>query len=454
MLINQDLFRNNMISPALKKEIRKHYKKNFKKTKFIPGKTRIPHAGKMFDEREMFSVVEASLDGWWTEGRFAQEFEKTFNTLLGTRYTTLVNSGSSANLVAFSSLRSPLLKERAIKNGDEVITLAAAFPTTVNPIIQNGCVPVFVDCDLETINIVPRLVKKAISSKTKAIMVAHTQGNPFPIDEILEIAKRHNLWVIEDSCDALGALYKGKMVGTFGDIGTFSFYPAHQITLGEGGAVVTNNPFLYRSQRQVRDWGRDCWCDTGRDNTCGRRFGWKMGTLPFGYDHKYIYSQIGYNLKLTDMQAAIGVVQLTRLPEFIKKRRQNFEKLYNHLQKYNRYFIFQKKEKETEPSWFGFMITIKDKAPFTRLEIINFLESRGIVTRSLYSGNLLRHPAYVSIKKRVIGNLNNSDKIMNDGFWIGVYPGITAEMMEYILTSFDDFFVSVKTIRHNKKITI
>lgn len=420
--------------------IRSYFEANFPKKLFIPGESPIPVSGKVFDENELVNGIQAVLDGWWTEGRFAEEFEKKFTSFLGIRYVSLVNSGSSANLVAFSALTSSALKERALKPGDEVITVATGFPTTVNPIILKGCIPVFVDVDLATRNAVISQVEKAVTKKTKAIMIAHTLGNPFNLNEIVKLAKKHNLWFIEDCCDALGSSYDGKLVGTFGDIATFSFYPAHQITMGEGGAVVTNNPFLHRSIRQFRDWGRDCWCDTGKDNTCGRRFGWQLGDLPMGYDHKYIYSQIGYNCKLTDMQAAIGLSQLDKLLFFIEKRKANFKKLYTNLQKYEKYFILPKWEKEADPCWFGFMLVVKSDASFTRLDVVRFLESKKIATRSLFAGNLLRHPAYVNIEKRVIGNLTNSDVIMNNGFWIGLYPGITLEMIKYVQHSFNEFF--------------
>lgn len=424
---------------SLKKLIKNHCQKTFKKQKFIPESSPIPVSGKIFDQHEFLLGVEAVLDGWWTEGRFGEEFEKQFSKFLGVRYVSLVNSGSSANLAAFSALTSSVLKKRALKPGDEVITAATGFPTTVNPIIIKNCVPFFLDCDVATRNVTFKDVKKALTKKTKAIMIAHTLGNPFELDKITQFAKENNLWLIEDCCDALGSTYDGKLVGTFGDISTFSFYPAHQITMGEGGAVVTNNPWLHRAIRQFRDWGRDCWCDTGKDNTCGRRFGWKLGDLPFGYDHKYIYSQIGYNLKLTDMQAAIGVAQLQKLPQFVEKRKYNFKKLLKGLKKYEKYFIFPKWEKKADPCWFGFMLVVADTAPFTRLDIVTFLESKKIATRSLFAGNLLRHPAYKNIKYRKLGKLTNSDIIMNNGFWIGIYPGITDEMIDYILSQFKEF---------------
>lgn len=424
----------------LAKLIQAYYKENFSKKKFVPGESPVPVSGKVFDQNELLMATQAVLDGWWTEGRFAQKFERKFAALLNVRYVSLVNSGSSANLVAFSALTAPALKERAIKPDDEVITVATGFPTTVNPIILKGCIPVFVDVDLATRNAKIADIKRAITKKTRAIVLAHTLGNPFVLSETVKLARAHNLWVIEDCCDALGSTYNNRYVGTFGDIATFSFYPAHQITMGEGGAVITNNPWLHRSIRQFRDWGRDCWCDTGKDDTCGRRFDWKMGDLPYGYDHKYIYSQIGYNLKLTDMQAAIGLAQLDKLHDFITIRKSNFQKLYKHLKKYEKFLILPKWEDEADPCWFGFMVVIKDGFSFTRLDLVNFLESKKIATRSLFAGNLLRHPAYKTIKHKIVGSLTNSDKIMDDGFWFGVYPGISDPMLKYVALSFDEFF--------------
>lgn len=424
----------------LKSFVKDYYQRKFSQKKFIPGKTPIPVSGKVFEEQELINGIQAVLDGWWTEGRFSQQFTKEFSKFLGVKHVVLTNSGSSANLLALSALTSSDLKDKALKPGDEVITSAVAFPTTVNPIIQNNCLPVFVDVDLETANPSAKTIEKAISKKTKAIILAHTLGNPLNLKEIIRLKKKHHLWLIEDCCDALGSQYQNKLVGTFGDLATFSFYPAHSITMGEGGAVATNNPLIYKNIRQFRDWGRDCWCDTGKDNTCGKRFGWKLGELPLGYDHKYIYSQIGYNLKLTDMQAAIGVAQLKKLPRFIKKRRANFQKLQKHLSQYKKYLILPQKEPLSDPSWFGFLIIVKDKAPFTSLDLVSFLEAKKIATRSLFAGNLLRHPAYLKIKHRVVDKLVNTDKIMNNGFWIGVYPGITQEMLDYVQKSFAEFF--------------
>lgn len=404
-----------------------------KKQTFIPGETYIPSSGKVFDNEEIKMGIQAVKDGWWTEGRYAQEFENQFSKLHGVKYISLCNSGSSANLIAISALFSKDLGKRSLKPGDEIITVAAGFPTTVNPIIQNKGKPVFIDIDLETRNAFPSMIIKALSKKTKAIILAHTLGNPFDIKKISKIAKDFNLWLIEDCCDSLGSTYNNKPVGTFGDMATFSFYPAHQITMGEGGAVITNNPLIHKNIRQFRDWGRDCWCETGKDNTCGKRFNWKLGHLPLGYDHKYIYSKIGYNLKITDIQAAIGLAQLKKLPQFIKKRKVNFQAFYNFFLQYKEYFILPKWENESDPSWFGFMVVIRNNAPFSRLEIVNYLESEKIGTRSLFGGNLLLHPAYQDILSRTVGNLENSNKITNDGFWIGVYPGITSEMRKYII---------------------
>ena len=427
--------------------IRKHFRNTKIKKIFKVGASPIPVSGKVFDEKEILSGVEAVLDGWWTEGRFAEQFEKKFRDYLGVKYVSLVNSGSSANLVAISALTSNVFGERALKPGDEVITVATGFPTTVNPILQNGLVPVFIDNDLGTKNASIRNIKKAITKKTKAIMMAHTLGNPMPLDGIIELITKHKLWFIEDCCDALGSTYNGRLASTFGHVATFSFYPAHQITMGEGGAVVTSNPFIHKAVRQFRDWGRDCWCDTGKDNTCGKRFLWKLGDLPQGYDHKYIYSQIGYNLKLTDMQAAIGLAQLDKLPKFIKARKANYRALLHGLSKYNKYFQFMDVEKGADPCWFGFPIIIRDGAPFTRLELVRFLEDHKIGTRNLFAGNLIKHPAYLNRRDiRVVGSLTNSDKIMNDGFWVGVYPGITKAMLRYMITVFDAFLLQYQPL--------
>jgi len=411
------------------------------KSKFIPGKTYIPSSGKVFDNEEINNAIAAAKDGWWTEGRWVKHFEVDFKKFLGIRYVSLVNSGSSANLVALASLTSDVFKDRKLKPGDEYITCSVAFPTTVNPGIQYGLTPVFIDAEVDTLNIDVSKIEKAITKKTKLIMIAHTLGKPYDLEKIIKLAKKYNLWVIEDCCDALGTKYKNKYVGTYGDIATFSFYPAHQMTMGEGGAVITNNSLITRSIRQFRDWGRDCWCDTGRDDTCRKRFKWKLGELPYGYDHKYIYSQIGYNLKLTDFQAAIGVAQLKKLPFFIKKRKENYQALYKFFKKYEKYFILMKEDKNEEVSYFGFPVVVKTTAPFTRNQLTEYLEKNKIGTRNVFSGNLLRHPAYLKIRNKfkIIGDHKNADLIMNNAFWIGVWPGINEEMMGYMIEMLKKF---------------
>jgi len=427
------------MNQQLKSYIREYYTQNHKRQTFIPGVTPVKVSGRVFDEREIEKAVEASLEFWLTEGHFAEEFCKKFANFLGRRYATLTNSGSSANLAAFSALTSPKLGKRRILPGDEVITVSSAFPTTVNPIIQYGAVPVFIDVGLATRNALPEMISKAVSKKTKAIMMAHTLGNPFDVKEVTNMARKYKLWVIEDCCDALGSKYGGKYVSNFSDLATFSFYPAHQITMGEGGAVVTHNPDLYVLVNSFCEWGRDCWCRTGQDNRCGRRFGFKLGKLPYGYDHKYTYSHIGYNLKATDIQAAIGLAQLEKLPSFINTRKENFRFLYKLLAKYEKFFILPSWDENADPCWFGFMIVLQKKCPFTRLDIVNFLQSNKIETRSLFAGNLLRHPAYLSIKHRVVGDLKNTDQIMNNGFWIGVYPGNDRQKLKYAVSKFKEF---------------
>lgn len=426
---------------SLREQIEVHYKKNFPAKKFVPGDSSVPITGKVFDEKEMISMVDAVLEGWWTEGRFSEQFESKLSKWLGVKQAILVNSGSSANLLAISALMSAKLGSKKLNPGDEVITVAASFPTTVNPIIQNKLVPVFVDVELGYYNINVEEVKKAISPKTRAVFVAHTLGNPFNIDAIAAICKEHNLWLIEDNCDALGSVYNGKHTGTFGHIATCSFYPAHHITLGEGGAVFTNDGVLAKIIRSIRDWGRDCWCKTGCDNTCGMRFGWQLGELPYGYDHKYIYSELGYNLKVTDIQAALGVVQLDKLESFVVKRKENFKILYNALQKFEKYFILPKWLDNADPSWFGFLLTVKPDAPFDRDLIVQFFQEKQIATRYLFAGNLTKQPYFINnkIEYRVVGDLKNTDLIMNNTFWVGVYPGLTEEMIAYIVECFADF---------------
>ncbi len=411
-----------------------------KEKKFIPGQSRVHYAGRVYDEKEMINLVDASLDFWLTAGRYAKQFENDLARFLGIKYCLLTNSGSSANLLAVSALTSPELGKKRLKPGDEIITVACGFPTTLNPIIQNNLTPVFIDVELGTYNIQAEKIEKAISKKTKAIFVAHTLGNPANIEKISKIAKKYNLWFIEDNCDALGSKYKGKYTGTFGHISTCSFYPAHQITMGEGGAVLTNDFKLKKIIASFRDWGRDCWCEPGHDNTCKKRFGWKLGKLPFGYDHKYIYSHIGYNLKITDMQAAIGTAQLKKLPLFIKKRKKNFKEIYKFLKLYENYFVLPKPEKNSQPCWFGFPLLVKPEASFTRAEIVNYLEDNKIATRILFGGNLTKQPAYENAKYRISGILKNTDLAMNNLFWVGVYPGITKKKLNYIIKIFNKFF--------------
>jgi len=437
---NQKL--DNQVS-KIKKEIfakvKEFYKAKHQNKKFIPGESKINYAGRIFNEKEIINLVDSSLDFWLTTGRYAEQFEKKFAKFLNVKYCLLTNSGSSANLLAISTLTSSKLGARKLKAGDEIITIACGFPTTLNPIIQNNLVPVFVDIDLGTYNIQTEKIEKAISKKTKAIFIAHTLGNPFDIDKILKIAEKHKLWVIEDNCDALGSKYKDKYTGTFGDISTVSFYPAHHITMGEGGAVLTNNFLLKKIVASFRDWGRDCWCEPGCDDTCKNRFSWQLGKLPMGYDHKYIYSHIGYNLKVTDMQASVGVAQIDKLPSFIKSRIENFNAIYKFLEKYEKYFVLPISLKNSQPSWFGFPILIKKNPYFTRNDIVNYLEKNKIATRMLFGGNLLRQPAYENIKYRLVGDLKNTDTVMNDLFWIGVYPGIKKDQLKYIEKIFAKF---------------
>jgi CDP-4-dehydro-6-deoxyglucose reductase, E1 len=416
--------------------VRQYYEAAFPEQEFVPGQSQIACAGRVFDAEELVHLVDSSLDFWLTTGRFATRFEREFARFFERREAILVNSGSSANLLALSCLTSPKLGERALKPGDEVITAAAGFPTTVNPILQNRLVPVFIDVTVPTYNIDVSQLEEAYSEKTRAVMIAHTLGNPFDLGAVMDFVRRHNLWLIEDCCDAVGSQYRGKKVGTFGDVATVSFYPAHHITMGEGGAVITDTPLLRTLVESFRDWGRDCWCDPGKDNTCGKRFDWQLGDLPHGYDHKYTYSHIGYNLKLTDMQAAIGVAQLKKLGRFIEARRENFRSLHEGLRDFSDLFILPEATDGAEPSWFGFPIGVRPG--LSRNQITKYLEQHKISTRLIFAGNLIRQPAYKDVPRRVIGDLTNSDFVMNQTFWIGVYPGLGPAQIDYILSVFHD----------------
>jgi CDP-6-deoxy-D-xylo-4-hexulose-3-dehydrase len=411
----------------------------FPAREFVPGVSPVPVSGKVITPEDICSVVESALDGWFTTGRFAKEFERKLAQFVGVRSASLVNSGSSANLVALSALTSPKLGERALRPGDEVITVAAGFPTTVNPILQNQLVPVFLDVTLPTYEIDVSRLEEAYSPKVKAVMIAHTLGNVFNLDAITAFCRKHNLWFVEDCCDALGSTYKGRKVGTFGDIATVSFYPAHHITMGEGGAVMTDRPTLQLLIESFRDWGRDCWCEPGKDNTCGKRFEWQLGSLPCGYDHKYTYSHVGYNLKATDMQAALGLSQIAKLPNFIERRKENFAYLKKLLQPMEEFLLLPVAGEESDPSWFGFPIAVKATAPFSRDQLTRHLEGNKIGTRLVFAGNLLRQPAYERCTHRVVGDLQNTDFVMDRVFWIGVYPGLTTEMLDFIAKITSEF---------------
>lgn len=425
--------RSDALREQIKQLVAEYYTESFPKKEFVAGESAVPVSGRVFDAHDLQTLVDSSLDFWLTAGRFANEFERKFAKRMGVRAARLVNSGSSANLVAFAALTSPTLGDRQIRPGDEVITVAAGFPTTVNPILQHGAVPVFIDVDLATHNADVSMLEEALSPKTKAIMFAHTLGNPFDLDTVTAFAKKHNLWLIEDCCDALGSTYNGQHVGTFGDLATVSFYPAHHITMGEGGAVVTNKPSIDRLVESFRDWGRDCWCPPGKDNTCGKRFDWQLGTLPCGYDHKYTYSHIGYNLKVTDMQAAVGVSQLEKLDGFIEARRRNFKLLKEGLASLQDFYLLPEATPKSDPSWFGFPIGVKPESKLTRNAVTGYLESHKIGTRLLFAGNLVRQPAYKDANYRVIGDLKHTDYTMNNVFWVGVYPGLDGSRIEYIL---------------------
>lgn len=436
----------------LKREILEKTKKYYSiihktNTNYQKG-SRINYAGRVYDEEELINLVDSALDFWLTAKNYAQEFERKLAHFLGIKYALLVNSGSSANLLAFSTLTSPLLKERAVSRGDEIITVAAGFPTTIAPIIQYGAVPVFVDIELKTHNIDTNNLEKALSPKTKAVFIAHTLGNPFDLHKVKMFCEKHKLWLIEDNCDALGSKYKNLYTGTIGDIGTSSFYPAHHITTGEGGALYTNNPLLKKIALSIRDWGRECWCNGGTDNTCKQRFTQQCGKLPFGYDHKYVYSHFGYNLKATEMQAAIGVAQLKKLPQFIQKRQENHNLLFQVLKSYEEYFILPQAQDSSLPSWFGFILTLRENIPFSRKDIVEYLESCNIQTRNLFAGNMLYQPAFSHLKSeedyRVIGDLTNTNIAMTRSFWIGVYPGISQDMIQYIENCFRNFFDQIQ----------
>lgn len=431
------------IRQVILRSVEEYYRVRFSPTSFVPAESPVPVTAKVFDAEELKLGVEAILDGWWTTGRFARRFEQELAGFLGVQYALLTNSGSSSNLLALSALSSPKLGERRLRPGDEVITVATSFPTTVNPILQNGLIPVFLDVKIGTYNLDTSNLEEAVGPRTRAIMVAHTLGNPFNLDAVMDVAKKHDLWVIEDSCDALGATYRGKPVGTFGDLATFSFYPAHHVTMGEGGAVVTNKSQLKVLVESFRDWGRDCWCEPGSDNTCNMRFQWRLGDLPSGYDHKYTYSHIGYNLKLTDMQAAIGLAQLKKLSGFIAKRKENFSYLKEQLQPLEEWLILPMATPDSDPSWFGFPITVREKAPFTRNDLVLHLERQRIATRLLFGGNLLHQPAYLQIPHRVVGSLENSNRIMNSTFWIGVHPGLDLMHLDWVASVIRKYVANV-----------
>jgi len=422
--------------------VRRYHAVAFPEKPFLGGISAVPVSGKVFDADELELLVDSSLDFWLTTGRYAEQFEKSFAKRMGMKHAMLCNSGSSANLLAMSALTSPRLKKRALKEGDEVLTVAAGFPTTVNPILQNRLVPVFVDAQLGTYDASVESLAEAVGPKTKAIFMAHTLGNPFDLDGVMRLAEEHNLWVIEDTCDAVGATFNGKPVGSFGHLSTTSFYPAHHITMGEGGCVLVKSGPMKKIVESLRDWGRDCWCPPGQDNTCGRRFDWQLGELPYGYDHKYAYSHVGYNLKMTDMQAAVGVAQLNKLDGFIKARNDNWERLRAGLASLEEHFILPEATPGSDPSWFGFALTVRPDAPFTRFDLVQHLESRRIGTRQLFGGNLLRQPAYQGHDIRVVGDLTNADVITEGTFWIGVYPGLSEEMIDFMIGTVHEFIAA------------
>jgi CDP-6-deoxy-D-xylo-4-hexulose-3-dehydrase len=423
--------------------VRDYHLQRHARKPFVPGTHRVPYAGRVFDAEELVAAVDAVLDFWLTLGPQGEAFERELADYVGTRHALVVNSGSSANLVAFAALTSPQL-DRPLRPGDEVLTVAAGFPTTVAPIVQHGCVPVFLDVSLDTANVLAERLEDAVGPRTRAVMLAHTLGNPFDLDAVLDLVRRHGLYLLEDNCDALGSTYRGRKTGTFGHLATQSFYPPHHLTMGEGGAVLTDSGRLRRVAESFRDWGRDCWCASGKDNTCGKRFAWQLGDLPFGYDHKYVYSHLGYNLKPLDVQAAIGRQQLRKLDAFVAARRANHARLVAALRPYEEHLILPRPTPGSEPSWFGLLLTVRDGAPFTRAELVQHLEQRQVQTRQLFGGNLLRQPAFRDVCHRVVGDLANTDKIMRDAFFVGVYPGLTADMLAYVEQVFADFFAQAR----------
>ncbi len=433
---------NNLNDEVLKKLLVEKFSKNINKT-IIPGESYIPVSGKVIDDEDVLWGIESMMDAWLTAGRFSIKLERELARYFGSRFSFLVNSGSSANLLAFYALTSPKLLDRAIKPGDEIITVAAGFPTTINPMIQFGCIPVFIDVDIPTYNIKVEDIEKAITPKTKAIMLAHALGNPFNLNVVMTIAKKYNLWVVEDDCDSLGATYEGKKTGTFGDLATLSFYPAHHITMGEGGAVLVNNASLKKITESFRDWGRDCWCPPGKDNTCGERYCQKLGDLPDGYDHKYTYSHIGFNLKVTDMQAAVGLSQLTKADHFVARRKENHANLSEMFKEFEEHFILPVATENSEPSWFGFMLTVREGSPIDRNKFVEYLEQNKIGTRLFFGGNLLKQPAYYNLNYRKIGDLKNTDMLMNNSFWLGVWPGLNQVHYDYIANTVRKYISSL-----------
>lgn len=436
--------RSEQLRQQILELVGEYHAEAFPQRTFVPGNSVVPVSGKVIDAADIGAVVESALDGWFTTGRWAKEFEKKLARFIGVRSASLVNSGSSANLVALSALTSPKLGDRALKPGDEVITVAAGFPTTVNPIFQNRCVPVFIDVALPSYEMDVTRLESARSEKTKAVMIAHTLGNVFDVDAVTAFCRKYDLWLVEDTCDALGSTWKGQKVGTFGDIATVSFYPAHHITMGEGGAVLTDKPALKVLIESFRDWGRDCWCEPGVDNTCGKRFDWQLGSLPCGYDHKYTYSHVGYNLKATDMQAALGVSQIRKLPDFVERRKENFKYLRAKLEPFEDVLLLPEATPGSDPSWFGFPLSVREDAPFKRDQLTRELEAKKIGTRLIFAGNLLRQPAYEGLEYRVVGTMENTDFVMNQSFWIGTFPGLTTEMLDYIAATIADFIANAR----------